>query len=85
MLKDVEAKLAVENIRLVVTDAARDALAELGYDPKYGARPLRKVIVRKIEDELADKMLAGELKGVIGISVDVAKEDGEYRVIFDTL
>lgn len=85
MLKDVEAKLAVENIRLVVTDAARDALAELGYDPKYGARPLRKVIVRKIEDELADKMLAGELKGVIGISVDVAKEDGEYRFIFDTL
>ncbi|HHT45475.1 MAG TPA: ATP-dependent Clp protease ATP-binding subunit [Fastidiosipila sp.] len=85
MLHDVQKKLDTESIKLVVTEEAKAALAVLGYDPKYGARPLRKVITRRIEDVLADKMLAGELKGVIGISVDVEKIDGEYRFIFDTL
>ena len=52
MLHDVQKKLDTESIKLVVTEEAKAALAVLGYDPKYGARPLRKVITRRIEDVL---------------------------------
>lgn len=60
MLKEVEADVKGHSMVITVTDAARDALAKEGYNPKYGARPLRKAIQRKIEDPLADKLLAGD-------------------------
>ncbi|NLM19393.1 MAG: ATP-dependent Clp protease ATP-binding subunit [Clostridiaceae bacterium] len=60
MLQEVESDVKGHGMIITITDVARDALAKEGYDPKYGARPLRKAIQRKIEDPLADKLLAGD-------------------------
>ena len=55
-----------------------ELLGTKGYDPDYGARPLRRVIQNTIEDELADRLLRGELKG--GGAVHVTVVDGEIKV-----
>jgi ATP-dependent Clp protease ATP-binding subunit ClpB len=52
--------LEKKGIRLRVTDDARDWLATLGFDPQYGARPLKRVIQRHLVNPLAEKLLAGE-------------------------
>lgn len=58
----VIARLADKNIDLKITDEAIAELAELGYDPKFGARPLRRIIQEKVDDTLADHLLAGKIK-----------------------
>ena len=60
-LKDVTSNLIEKGIDLVVTDAAKEWLIEKGYDPLYGARPLRRVIQDNVEDKLSDAILAGDL------------------------
>jgi ATP-dependent Clp protease ATP-binding subunit ClpC len=55
------------------------ALADQGYDPEFGARPLRRVIQQKVEDPLSDKLLAGEFVNGDSISVDV-NQDGEIEL-----
>ncbi len=57
----VQGFLAERNIRLEVTEAAAEKLAGDGYDPAFGARPLKRVIQRQVLDELATKVLAGEI------------------------
>jgi ATP-dependent Clp protease ATP-binding subunit ClpB len=59
-LKRFESRLERRELRLEVTDRAKDLLAEEGYDPTYGARPLKRAIMRKLEDPLAKKVLSGE-------------------------
>ena len=54
-----------------------DLLAELGYDPDMGARPLRRVIQQKVEDALSDALLSGEFKE--GDTVEIATEMGEDK------
>jgi len=49
-------------IEVELTDAARTLLGNLGYDPTYGARPLKRVIQRSVQDPLAEMILAGEVK-----------------------
>jgi ATP-dependent Clp protease ATP-binding subunit ClpC len=61
-LSKVRGQLAEQNIRLVVTQEAKEMIAEAGYDAEYGARPLRRVIQDKIEDRLSEGLLAGEFK-----------------------
>ena len=61
LVHKVEKKLDDKGIIFKVTDEAIAELAELGYDPKFGARPLRRVIQEKIDDVLADKILRGEI------------------------
>jgi len=61
---------------LEVTDDARDLLAQEGYEPKYGARPLRRKIQRRIEDILADLWLAGDLNYAEKVIVDSADNVG---------
>ena len=60
-LKDVTSNLIEKGIDLVVTDAAKEWLIEKGYDPLFGARPLRRVIQDNVEDKLSDAILAGDL------------------------
>jgi ATP-dependent Clp protease ATP-binding subunit ClpB len=60
-LRHFEGRLARRGIGLVVTDGAKGLLMERGWDPQYGARPLKRAIQRYVEDELAKKILAGEL------------------------
>ena len=57
----LQARLAPRDITLAVDDGARDWLADAGYDPVYGARPLARVIQRALQDPLAEAMLAGEV------------------------
>ena len=71
----LEQRLAVRRITITVTDAARDWLADTGYDPAYGARPLKRLIQSAIGDPLSKMLIAGEV--VDGGSVTVDKgEDG---------
>ncbi len=70
-LRRLEARLVDRHLELVFTDAAKDFLALRGYDPVYGARPLKRVISSLIETELAQKLIAGELKDGDRLLVDV--------------
>ena len=67
------AHLANTQLTLEVTDAARSWLAMTGYDPAYGARPLRRLIQREIGDQLAEKLLAGDIKRGDTVVVDVSE------------
>ncbi|HZU80476.1 MAG TPA: AAA family ATPase [Acidimicrobiales bacterium] len=71
-LERLTGRLAERRLALVVTDAARDYLAEAGYDPQYGARPLRRVIQREIEDPLALALLEGRYGEGETVTVDLA-------------
>ncbi len=62
-LKRVEQRLLNKNIKLEVTQEARQYLAQKGYDPNFGARPLKRLIEREILDPLAEKIIANEIKG----------------------
>jgi len=81
MLKDIIDQLKDKNLNFVITDAAKDFLADKGYDPKYGARPLRKTIQRLVEDPMSDLILSGKLAGKIAVSADI--KDG--AITFDSL
>jgi ATP-dependent Clp protease ATP-binding subunit ClpB len=74
-LRRVEERLAERGLRLELTDAARGALAEAGWDPTYGARPLKRAIQRMLENPLALRLLEGEFAEGEVVRVD-AGEDG---------
>jgi ATPases with chaperone activity, ATP-binding subunit len=74
-IKKVEERVKEKNLTLQLTPEASDKLAEIGYDPDMGARPLRRVIQSKVEDVLSDGWLAGKFKQ--GETVRVAVRDGE--------
>jgi ATP-dependent Clp protease ATP-binding subunit ClpB len=74
-LRRVEARLAERGLRLELTDAAKETLAEAGWDPTYGARPLKRAIQRLLENPLALRLLEGEFAE--GDTVRVDAKDGE--------
>ena len=78
MLEDTRKQLREKNMNFEITNAAREYLIEEGYDEKYGARPLRRTIQRKIEDPLANEILKGIFKDGSNILVDF--KDG--KIIF---
>ena len=67
-------RLAVRRITIAVTDAARAWLADTGYDPAYGARPLRRLIQTAIGDPLARLLIGGEVNDGGSVTVDVGKD-----------
>jgi ATP-dependent Clp protease ATP-binding subunit ClpB len=73
-------RLESRNIRLRLTDAARDHLAAVGYDPAYGARPLKRTIQREVENELAKRIVAGEIRD--GMDVTVDRPEGSAKIVF---
>ena len=76
-LQDVNAELIEQGITMEVSDAARDWLSEKGYDPQFGARPMRRLIQDHLEDKLSDAIIAGELSPGDTAMVDVNEdEDG---------
>ena len=79
MIKEVFDALKEKHIECEITSEACDELSKLGYDPKFGARPLRKVIRSKIEDRLADMFLEGKLKNCKKLRIGL--KDGEF--VFD--
>ena len=76
----VTERLEEQQIKLVPTEAALGHLAELGYDPEMGARPVRRVITQEVEEKLSDELLAKRFKAGDTISVDLEEKtnaDGE--------
>ncbi len=77
LVEEVRERMSDREIDFELTTAARDAIVTEGYDPAYGARPLRRTVQRRVENELAKRILAGEFKP--GQVVVVDYQDGEYR------
>ncbi|HHE42035.1 MAG TPA: ATP-dependent Clp protease ATP-binding subunit [Dehalococcoidia bacterium] len=73
MLGQLSESLKEKNISIRVTDAAKDLLGTKGYDPVFGARPLRRVIQNMLEDQLSDAILRGEFQA--GDTVEIDSED----------
>ena len=78
MLVSATQQLAEKEIKLEVTEAAKDFLGEKGYDEVFGARPLRRVIQDMVEDKLSDDLLRGRFQSGDAVVVDV--EEGEIVV-----
>ena len=75
MLATVSKQLGEKDLKLEVTDAAKDFLGEKGYDEVYGARPLRRVIQSMVEDKLSDSVLRGEFRPGDTIVIDLEGEE----------
>jgi ATP-dependent Clp protease ATP-binding subunit ClpC len=74
MMKDVQKRLADRKITVEITDEAKDRLAKEGFDPTFGARPLRRTIQRQVENPLSTKILQGEFKEGDRILVGVGSD-----------
>jgi len=83
-LEKVSKRLKDKNLVLVLDEAARDVLIEKGFNPEFGARPLRRAIEHMIEDPLAEKLLQGEFQGKDTITGRVEDKDGEKLLVFDS-
>lgn len=80
MLKDVIDRALEKNIELGITEGFKDRLVEEGFNPSFGARPLRRAIVRLVEDSIAERILGGDVKEGDCIILDVDAE-GRVRVL----
>jgi ATP-dependent Clp protease ATP-binding subunit ClpC len=80
LLAEVFNRLLEKNITLEVTERFKDRLVEEGYNPSYGARPLRRAIMRLLEDSLAEEILSGKIRESDRIIVDV-NEEGQVAVL----
>nr|ASK39575.1 Clp protease ATP binding subunit [Rhodochaete parvula] len=80
MLKEVFERLKQKNIQLDVTERFKNRLVEEGYNPSYGARPLRRAVMRLLEDSLAEEVLAEKIKAGDSAVVDL-DEEGEVKVL----
>ena len=79
-LRGLQARLAERKLTLTLTDAARAWLANEGYDPAFGARPLKRLIQREIQDPLALKLLAGEIHDGDAVEVDALEGGLAFRI-----
>jgi ATP-dependent Clp protease ATP-binding subunit ClpB len=77
-LRSVEKLMAAKGLRIEVSQTARDALVEEGYDPDYGARPLKRVIQNRLQNALALALLAGDFSEGDTIRVDYDAETDEF-------
>ena len=78
MLKEVFGRMGEKGITLTVSDAFKERLVEEGYNPAYGARPLRRAVMRLLEDSLAEEVLSGRIKDGDHAEVDV---DDDKKVV----
>ncbi|MDJ0516407.1 MAG: ATP-dependent Clp protease ATP-binding subunit [Trichodesmium sp. MO_231.B1] len=80
LLREVFSRLSDREITLTVSDKFKERLVEEGFDPSYGARPLRRAIMRLLEDVLAEALLAGQIQDGENVYVDL-DENGEVKVV----
>jgi ATP-dependent Clp protease ATP-binding subunit ClpB len=78
MIRELQARLADRKVALDLTGAARELIAREGFDPVYGARPLRRFIQREVETRIARALLAGEAREGARVAVDV--RDGRLDI-----
>jgi ATP-dependent Clp protease ATP-binding subunit ClpC len=80
MVKDLTGRMAERKLGLELTDATKSWLAKVGFDPIYGARPLRRAVERYVENPLATRILRGEFKEGDTVLVDLAGDDLTFSV-----
>jgi ATP-dependent Clp protease ATP-binding subunit ClpB len=78
-LSSVRKRLADRKIELVLTDAARAQLVRIGFDPTFGARPLKRAIQKEIETPLARKLLGGEVRDGMRVDIDYDRHTGDLK------
>jgi ATP-dependent Clp protease ATP-binding subunit ClpB len=78
-LRALERRLKEQKVSLVVSDRARVRLGELGYDPQFGARPLKRTVQNLVQNPLAKRLIAGEIKQGDTVEVDVGKEGFVFK------
>ncbi|MCB9017005.1 MAG: ATP-dependent Clp protease ATP-binding subunit [Paludibacteraceae bacterium] len=81
-LKDVYSRIEGLGYKLILSDEAKNYIAEKGYDIQYGARPLKRAIQKYVEDEVAEILLAGEIKEGQEIAISYDKESDKIRCAF---
>jgi ATP-dependent Clp protease ATP-binding subunit ClpC len=82
-MAEISGRLAEHDLKIELSEAARDWLAQEGYDPQFGARPVRRTLERYVENPLAKRLLAGEFKDGDTVVVDTAAdEDGQVQLTF---
>jgi ATP-dependent Clp protease ATP-binding subunit ClpC len=84
-VRDIAGRLAEQGLGIQLTEAARRALAAKGYDPEYGARPLRRVLQREIESPLSKRLLQGEFGtgDLIIVDAEMGADAAEHEVLKD--
>ena len=82
MLKEVFQRIEDKGITLTVSNSFKERLVEEGYNPSYGARPLRRAVMRLLEDSLAEEVLSGRIKDGDNAEVDV---DEDKKIIVKLL
>ena len=75
----LQRRLADRKLTVTMTPAAREYLAVKGYDPAYGARPLKRLIQKEVQDALALKLLSGEIREGDTVEIDRGPEGLEFR------
>ena len=79
LFREVQKRLERNDIRISISEAAVDKLADIGYDPQFGARPLKRVVQREVLNELSKMILAGKLNKDESILVDVEDDQIVFR------
>ncbi len=79
-LAGLQARLAERHIELRLTDAAREHLVQVGYDPAYGARPLKRAIQKEVETPLARRIVAGEIRDGQKVNLDVKRGELVFEI-----
>ena len=79
LLTSLRKRLSVLGVTLKITPSAMDLITDKGYDEEFGARPLRRVLQRYIEDALSERLLSGEIRENSIVTVDA--ENGEFIFI----
>jgi ATP-dependent Clp protease ATP-binding subunit ClpB len=74
-LRRLEKLVADRELKLDLTEAAKNALVEISYEPAFGARPLKRAILKKLQDPLAEEILAGGYATGASVKVDVKGEE----------
>jgi len=78
LIAELEQQLVLKGVTLEVTDACKDWIGEKGFDPIFGARPLRRVIQDEVEDRLSDALLEGRFQEGDRVRIDV--QNGEVAL-----
>jgi len=78
IIKEIETRLVDKNIKLKLTDSAREYLVDIGYDVNYGARPLKRIVSRTLETILAEKLISGEIH--YGETVTFDYQNNEFKI-----
>ncbi len=81
LFKDIQAKLSERDISISLSKSAKDYIAEAGFDPTYGARPLKRALYEVVEDRLAELILEDKVVEGSNVEFDVVDEDIEVKII----